>query len=59
MRQLEELCAWQEGEKAIRGFKKGKGVGVDGFDGYVLRVMGAEMHRIFWETLRDIRQSKR
>ena len=32
-----ELCNWKACVRAIGGFQEGKGLGIDGFDGYLVK----------------------
>lgn len=52
---VEELCTWPACKKAIaKGFKRGKGVGIDGFDGYLIRLLPEQMQYRYWKILRGI-----
>ena len=54
-----ELCTWEACDKAIsKGFKKGKGMGSDGFDGYLVRLLPNHMKRRYWTILREIVRRK-
>ena len=37
-----------------KGSKKGKGMGTDGFDGYLVRLLPQDMQRRYWTILREI-----
>ena len=46
-----ELCTWEACRTAIRrGYKKGKGLGIDGFDGYLMRIAPARIQRRYWRV---------
>ena len=47
-------------EAAIkRGFKQGKGLGVDGFDGYLIRIASRRMQRRYWRILQGVIRGRR
>ena len=50
----EELCTWPACKRAIAGFKKGKGLGVDGFDGYLVRLLPETMQRQYHRILQGV-----
>ena len=51
----EGLCGWEECDAAMRkGFKRGKGIGSDGFDGYLARILPERMRRRYWRILQGI-----
>ena len=55
-----EYCNWEACRTAIQqGFKKGKGLGGDGFDGYMVRVMGERMQKRYWRILRGMVKAQR
>ena len=50
-----ELCTWEACDAAIRrGFKRGKGVGIDGFDGYLVRILPEKARRRYWRILKGM-----
>ena len=54
-----DLCTWEACEQAIaKGFKRGKGLGVDGFDGYLIRLLPRRMQRRYWTILRGIARTE-
>ena len=54
-----DLCTWEACKAAIRkGFKKGKGMGTDGFDGYLVRLLPQPMQKRYWTILREIVRRK-
>ena len=51
----EELCGWEECERAMRkGYKRGKGLGSDGFDGCLARILPEKMRKRYWRILQGI-----
>ncbi len=50
----EEVLTWAACEKAIRRFKKGKAVGSDLLDGYLLRIATEDIQRDYWRLLVEI-----
>ncbi|KOO30020.1 hypothetical protein Ctob_013887, partial [Chrysochromulina tobinii] len=54
-----DLCTWDACKAAIRkGFKRGKGMGTDGFDGYLVRLLPQPMQKRYWTILREIVRRK-
>ena len=54
-----DLCTWEACKAAIRkGFKRGKGMGTDGFDGYLVRLLPQPMQKRYWTILREIVRRK-
>ena len=53
-----ELCSWPACARAIAKAKKGKGMGIDGFDGYLVKLMPVEMQQRYSEILRGIVSEK-
>ena len=51
---VREICTWEECKKAIGKFKKGTGVGIDGWDGYLMRQSPMEIQRAYHKILQDI-----
>ena len=49
-----DVFSWEECEKAINKIKKGKGLGTDGFDGYLLREGPDELRRMFHTIIKGI-----
>ena len=58
MNVADELCGWEACQGAIRKCKKGKGMGLDGFDGYLVRLMPMWMQRRYHEILQGARTRK-
>ena len=48
----EEVLTWAACEKAIRRFKKGKAVGSDLLDGYLLRIATEDIQKDYWRPAR-------
>ena len=52
-----ELCSWKACVRAIGGFQEGKGLGIDGFDGYLVKKaeepVWREYHRILQRIVRE------
>ena len=53
-----EILTWEEFEKAVRKCEKGKGLGTDGFDGYLLRLAPEGVQRRYHRTLQQIVATK-
>ena len=45
---LKEVLTWAACEKAISRFKKGKAVGSDLLDGYLLRIATEDIQKDYW-----------
>ena len=54
----EEVLTWAACEKAIRRFKKGKAVGSDLLDGYLLRIATEDIRKDYWRLLVEIVETK-
>ena len=50
----EDLCAWEAFERALRKMKWGKGMGGDGFDVYLVRLMPESLRREYHEILQRV-----
>ena len=51
---LKEALTWAACEKAISRFKKGKAVGSDLLDGYLLRIATEDIQKDYWRLLVEI-----
>ena len=49
-----DICTWEACKKAINGAKPGKGLGPDGFDGYLLRQGPEELQKLYHGILINI-----
>ena len=50
----EGVCSWEACERSIAKFKPRKGLGADGFDGYLVRLMPEPMKRQYHRILQGI-----
>ena len=50
----EEVCSWEACKAAIGKFKKGTGVGIDGWSGYLVRKSPEAVQRKYHELLQQI-----
>ena len=55
---LKEALTWAACEKAISRFKKGKAVGSDLLDGYLLRIATKDIQKDYWRLLVEIVETK-
>ena len=55
---LKEALTWAACEKAISRFKKGKAVGSDLLDGYLLRIATEDIRKDYWRLLVEIVETK-
>ena len=55
---LKEALTWAACEKAISRFKKGKAVGSDLLDGYLLRIATEDIQKDYWRLLVEIVETK-
>ena len=50
----DEVCTWPAFERALRGMKMGKGLGIDGFDVYLVRMLPLHLQHKYHEILQSI-----
>ena len=58
MARFKEALTWAACEKAISRFKKGKAVGSDLLDGYLLRIATEDIQKDYWRLLVEIVETK-
>ena len=51
---LEAACTWESFAYALSKSEKDKGVGVDGWNAYLLRMAPEEVQREYWKNLRGM-----
>ena len=56
---VDEVCTWTRFERGLQKTTTQKGVGVDGFNAYLLRKAPEDMRCAYWEALKEcIREKK-
>eukprot|EP00965_Chrysotila_dentata_P037807 1257168-Pleurochrysis_carterae.AAC.6 len=52
--EIDRISTKEKGTMALRKFQQHKGLGSDGFDGYLIRNASEELHHTYHEVIKDI-----
>eukprot|EP00965_Chrysotila_dentata_P147957 4884016-Pleurochrysis_carterae.AAC.4 len=53
-KEINRICSRENGRKALGKFQQHKGLGTDGFDGYLIKNATQEVQDIYHEVIKDI-----
>eukprot|EP00965_Chrysotila_dentata_P052459 1740456-Pleurochrysis_carterae.AAC.1 len=54
MEEIDRICTKEKGMSALRKFQQHKGLGSDGFDGFLIRNAPQHIQDTYHEVIRDI-----
>eukprot|EP00965_Chrysotila_dentata_P159532 5270240-Pleurochrysis_carterae.AAC.1 len=52
--EINRVCTSEKGKTALRRFQQNKGLGTDGFDGFLIRNAPQDLQSIYHEVIKDI-----
>eukprot|EP00965_Chrysotila_dentata_P225342 6194694-Pleurochrysis_carterae.AAC.2 len=52
--EINRICTIEDGRRALEKFQQHKGLGSDGFDGYLIRNAPLEVQELYHQTIKDI-----